>query len=161
MGIFKSKEEKTVKANMKREKKLELVKKVYANTLLENEFIIDFLIGINENALLNSFIVLTNQRVVFKQGFTEKSIDINKITNIENKLVSIEIKGSNCDIVIKTVTFGDIVAMVKNINIQQSSSDCLTPNDNMGQLRKLKELYDEGIVTQEEFDLKKKQLLGI
>lgn len=34
-------------------------------------------------------------------------------------------------------------------------------NDMAGQLRKLKELLDDGIITQEEFDAKKKELLGL
>lgn len=34
-------------------------------------------------------------------------------------------------------------------------------NDNIGQLKELKELLDQGIINQEEFDEKKKQLLGL
>ena len=34
-------------------------------------------------------------------------------------------------------------------------------NDNIGQLKELKELLDQGIINQEEFDAKKKQLLGL
>ena len=34
-------------------------------------------------------------------------------------------------------------------------------NDNMGQLKQLKDLLDQGIINQEEFDAKKKQLLGL
>lgn len=41
-------------------------------------------------------------------------------------------------------------------DVQQSNDDALYE-----QLRKLAELKDQGILTQEEFDAKKKQLLGI
>ena len=41
-----------------------------------------------------------------------------------------------------------------NINVENKSD---TPND----LIKLKELLDMGIITQEEFDAKKKQILGL
>lgn len=34
-------------------------------------------------------------------------------------------------------------------------------NDNIGQLKELKELLDQGVINQEEFDAKKKQLLGL
>ena len=34
-------------------------------------------------------------------------------------------------------------------------------NDNIGQLKELKELLDQGIINQEEFDAKKKQILGL
>lgn len=40
-------------------------------------------------------------------------------------------------------------------------SDTASQNDSIAELRKLKELVDEGILTQDEFDAKKKQILGI
>ncbi|MDE6780176.1 MAG: SHOCT domain-containing protein [Ruminococcus sp.] len=36
-----------------------------------------------------------------------------------------------------------------------------TSGDNLEQIKKLKEMLDNGIITQEEFDVKKKQLLGL
>ena len=35
------------------------------------------------------------------------------------------------------------------------------PQSNADELRKFKELLDSGVITQEEFDAKKKQLLGL
>lgn len=45
-----------------------------------------------------------------------------------------------------------IEAMIKSIN---------NPNNNTDSLRELKSLLDEGIITQEDFDAKKKQILNI
>ena len=36
-----------------------------------------------------------------------------------------------------------------------------TKNDTADELKKFKELLDSGVITQEEFDAKKKQLLGL
>lgn len=43
-----------------------------------------------------------------------------------------------------------------DVNIQTNTS-----NDNLEQIKKLKEMLDSGIITQDEFDAKKKQLLGL
>lgn len=43
-----------------------------------------------------------------------------------------------------------------DVNIQTN-----TGNDNLEQIKKLKEMLDSGIITQDEFDTKKKQLLGL
>lgn len=41
------------------------------------------------------------------------------------------------------------------------TSDSTAPKSNIDDLKKLKELLDSDIITQEEFDTKKKQLLGL
>ncbi len=47
-------------------------------------------------------------------------------------------------------------------NRQQKSNPTIAPaNGSMGDLRELKALLDQGVITQEEFDAKKKQLLGL
>lgn len=43
-----------------------------------------------------------------------------------------------------------------DVNIQTNTS-----SDNLEQIKKLKEMLDSGIITQDEFDTKKKQLLGL
>ena len=49
-----------------------------------------------------------------------------------------------------------------NVEQQISNNNVTTSNnDNIGQLKQLKELLDQGIINQEEFDVKKKQLLGL
>ena len=46
--------------------------------------------------------------------------------------------------------------VTREINEQVESRDI-----NVEQLKKLKELFDEGVITQEEFDKAKKKMLGI
>lgn len=50
----------------------------------------------------------------------------------------------------------------KNANNQQADdAPQATQNNSMAELEKLAELKDKGILTQEEFDAKKKQILGL
>lgn len=44
---------------------------------------------------------------------------------------------------------------------EKSSSTIVTSVSEADELRKFKELLDEGIITQEEFNIKRKQLLGL
>ena len=44
---------------------------------------------------------------------------------------------------------------------KNNSSNTVTQTNNLDELKKLKELLDAGIITQEEFDAKKKQILGL
>jgi hypothetical protein len=55
------------------------------------------------------------------------------------------------------IAFGDLI----NSLINQKSSDNSAPISAADELKKFKELFDMGVITQEEFDIKKKQLLGI
>lgn len=52
-----------------------------------------------------------------------------------------------------------IVQKDKNENINQNA--IINNNSNADELKKYKELLDSGIITQEEFEKKKQQLLGI
>ena len=42
-----------------------------------------------------------------------------------------------------------------------SSTSSASSNDSMSQLIQLKQLLDQGIITQSDFEIKKKQILGI
>jgi hypothetical protein len=55
------------------------------------------------------------------------------------------------------IAFGDLI----NSLINQKSSDNSAPISPADELKKFKELFDLGVITQEEFDAKKKQLLSI
>ena len=48
-----------------------------------------------------------------------------------------------------------------NSNVQKNNSAYTQTNDDIAELTKYKELLDKGIITQEEFDAKKKQVLGL
>ena len=45
--------------------------------------------------------------------------------------------------------------------MSHSSNDVQRNNSELDEIRKLKDLFDDGIISKEEFDIKKKQLLGI
>ncbi len=49
----------------------------------------------------------------------------------------------------------------RNVNRNKDNSEETDASDAVEQVRKLKELLDDGILTQEEFDTKKRQLLGL
>lgn len=165
MGLFSNKEQKQAKAAEKHKKKSEQVENLFAGSLFEDEKIIDFLIGNSDNALWKNYLVLTNKRLIFKEGLTEKTAEIKNITSVEQKLIALEVKGSAIDIQLKCVTFGDIPAMVHNINKAKdqlsSTKSIVQETDNLDQIKKLKSLLDDGIITQDEFDTKKKQLLEL
>lgn len=55
------------------------------------------------------------------------------------------------------IAFGDLI----NSLINQKSSDTSALISAADELKKFKDLFDIGVITQEEFDAKKKQLLGI
>lgn len=44
---------------------------------------------------------------------------------------------------------------------QQTASQQVAQNDDTAQLQQLAQLKDQGIITQEEFDAKKRQILGL
>ncbi len=54
------------------------------------------------------------------------------------------------------LAFGNTIAQ----NVQNASESNKTPKDKVEQLRELKGLLDDGILTQEEFDTEKKRVLG-
>ncbi len=94
------------------------------------------------------------------------------ITDLKDSLSDLEKKG-----LIKlyennkySLIEGDILPPIKTEPIQETSSvpivsaseeNATTVNDKYDEIRKLKSLYDDSIITQEEFEQKKKQLLGL
>lgn len=54
----------------------------------------------------------------------------------------------------------EICSLLDSI-ITNNQAEYQSSNDNIDQLKKLKELVDQGVITQEDFETKKKQILGI
>ena len=75
-----------------------------------------------------------------------------------NKIVTLEFNGHDVyEYLLQKVPDKDIkMVQINNHNNTSSSSNSVTD-----EIRKFKELFDDGIITQEEFELKKKQLLDI
>ena len=73
----------------------------------------------------------------------------------EEKLITIEIQGHEVyNYLLKKIPQKDF----KVVQLQSTNSKAGSTAD---EIRKFKELLDDGIITQEEFDVKKKQLLGL
>ena len=72
---------------------------------------------------------------------TESKIDVSKISDSVTKSIK------------------NVGAGISNLFSKKESSK--DKEDNLEQIKKLKELLDLGAITQEEFDAKKKELLGL
>lgn len=118
-------------------------------------------------------IVCTNQRVIFLNknmiyGMQQEVIPlkaINAVTFTQNLMLgSISITNGANVTTIENV--GKLVAPIMAQKIQDAKNALSNPaqntasNNDLDDLRKLKSLLDDGIITQEDFDTKKKQILG-
>lgn len=174
MALFKRKtpdvkktkmEAKQAKQDKKYEKRLETIQILFASDLRPDETIQYYLCG-NGEKLSATFLVLTETRVIFRERFTSKNITLDKITSVEKGLIKLTIKASNTEIEIDTVTFGDINTFVdKMYELQNETGETVEEQSvslsPVQQLKEYKELLDLEIITQEEFDKKKKELLNL
>lgn len=158
-------EAKQAKQDKKYEKRLETIQILFASDLRPDETIQYYLCG-NGEKLSATFLVLTETRVIFRERFTSKNITLDKITSVEKGLIKLTIKASNTEIEIDTVTFGDINTFVdKMYELQNETGETVEEQSvslsPVQQLKEYKELLDLEIITQEEFDKKKKELLNL
>ena len=131
---------------------------------------------------LMGILIITNLRVLYyygpnKDNWTLDQIPVDTIESIEfsrsytSSYLSVYGKSSifhlNSDRHILMEKARDLINQMiydKSQNSESSESES-SASDNMAQaaeaLKSLKELLDSGIITQEEFDAKKKQLLGL
>ena len=56
---------------------------------------------------------------------------------------------------------GGAMPQIKTIDLSRTKNSGCISDELADEIRKLKELADDGIITQEEFEAKKKQLLGL
>ena len=121
-------------------------------------------------------ILCTNYRVLIMQkglayGNDIKQIALDKINTIDYHLSALYgtfqiIDGAGKEIKIKDVPKKEVVKLVKTIqeaiNNYDNSNDSSNQSSNgINDLKQLKKLADQGIITQEEFEAKKKQILGL
>ncbi len=124
---------------------------------------------------LNGVIVLTKERLIYasKNLWEEKTkfLDVKNIQSIDTK------KGMfSCSLRIKGITESFVIDGTKELlnefqkileNLIEASKNVTTTIYAPAQLslkeqiQELKELLDDGIITQEEFEQKKKQILGL
>lgn len=157
-------------------KKFEKLKKEATSHLEEGEEIIAAVFGAYETEILgkdtvrNGVFLATNKRVIFygKKMFGY-DLEVFPYSNISSIEMSKEFLGykitfysSGNKVKMKWINVGDVNEFVnyvkENIGKKSNASQSLSAAD---EIRKFKELLDERIITQEEFEQKKKQLLGL
>lgn len=122
----------------------------------------------------NSLVVVTDQRIVLMNetgGFTKKlqvhDITYHKISHVSSeigRLGTLKLNASGGDIEIEKMLpgprAGEIASYIRDrIGGSASASPAATGPDPVAQLAQLKSLLDAGVLTQEEFDTKKAELL--
>ena len=123
--------------------------------------------------ILNGVIVVTDNRIIFCNstlGTTnEKQIVIKDIQSINEhisgltKTGELRIVGITETFIIKILRKGLNEEIKKAINkarkVENNSNNTNNALSNADEIRKYKQLYDDGIITQEEFERKKQELL--
>lgn len=123
--------------------------------------------------VLNGVIVITDNRIIFCNstlGTTnEKQIAIKEIRSINEhisgltKTGELRIVGITETFIIKILRKGINEEIKKAINkarkVENNSNNANNVLSNADEIRKYKQLYDDGIITQEEFERKKQELL--
>jgi hypothetical protein len=115
-------------------------------------------------------LIITNERAVFfRKGFlgeTFESIPINNISavDVSGGIVNhdVRIATSNKDLSFRSTEkelFNNCTEAIENLRGQQKKETSRQP-DNIDQLERLAALRDSGVLTEEEFSEKKKQILS-
>ena len=112
--------------------------------------------------MLKRELSITENSVIFKMNKTTIECPIKDISSYALGNQRIDIKACPRNIVLLNLKNCEEVSAVLKKLLDQNSSDSSTTNySNADELKKFKELLDSGVISQEEFDAKKKQLLGL
>lgn len=127
--------------------------------------------------MLTSVLAFTNKRVISKRGLLNiKVLDspIEKVNDVDVRQTmlgrilnygSIIIKTSSSiytfDYVKDAIKFKNLLMTTDKIQKVKIQENNQVSNSNYDELSKLKELLDKNVITQEEFDKKKKDILGL
>ena len=119
-------------------------------------------------AIKNCAITVTDKRVYGKSLFGKRvDLPIDSVSAIGTSIFKgIDIGTSSGKIKFKLITNNDEIHSVMSTQIinrqaNKNSNPINLNTCNADELKKFKELLDSGVITQEEFDAKKKQLLGL
>ena len=108
-------------------------------------------------------IIITDRRVrgKYKMG-VRFDIPLDSISSVSTGIwKTISIASSSGRITLNHVeNFEEIYNVVNNL-LQERQNESNVSQSNADELKKYKELFDDGVITKEEFDAKKKQLLGL
>lgn len=113
---------------------------------------------------------ITNKRIVMGQkkmiGEVSKSVLLSNINDITYKkgialgVITIDSSAEKFNVALENTNSGKLYNLIQELIIKLKNPHSSTSNE-LDQLEKLKQLKDRGIITQREFDLKKKQILGL
>lgn len=114
-------------------------------------------------------VALTNRRLIFgskvMMSSAIKDFYLSKLTSVTYKSEltdKLEVKGSSDELTMKSINKGlgqKFVNKIKELQTDDTKNEGLSSG--LDDLEKLASLKDKGIITEEEFAAKKKQLLGI
>ena len=147
------------------------------NALKKDEKVLDVVVGFigdmmgkGKDRQHNGVLVCTNQRVVFySKGLlseVNRSIPINKISSIDLDkglmFTSITIHTSNDEIKVRGnyeehKKFQDTLEEIRNN--QDTNTTSIQQDDPIEKIKKLSELKNQGIISDDEFEQKKKELM--
>ena len=143
--------------------------KELSKLLYKNEQIMQATTGTLNSRL--GVLVATNLRVLFVSrimfGVTTEEFAYDKITSVETEygmrysltLTVLGVRKKFADVTKETSVA--LAQHVKNILYKQNTPHNTTQADPIEQIERLAKLRDQGILTEDEFNAKKKQLLGI
>lgn len=137
----------------------------------DDEKIVYAAIGINVKSK-NVMLVCTNQRLIIlsKKMLSKEQalvIPLKQIKSVvlHNSIVYNELTLINGDEILRINAINKVAAPILAKNIKKYSklaqNDSSALDEQVEQIKKLKELLDQGILTKAEFEAKKKQILGL
>ncbi len=131
--------------------------------------VLALVLGITRMAISKISITVTNRRV-YGKTFLGKQVDlpVDSISAISSSMMKgIAVATSSGRIIFKFISNRDevrkvIVDLINSRQLDKQIAPQITSqSSSVDELKKFKELLDSGVITQEEFDAKKKQLLGL
>ena len=127
--------------------------------------------------ILTSVLAFTNKRVISKRGLLsikvldspiEKVNDVDvrqsllgRILNYSSVIIRTSSSVYTFDYVKDAIKFKNLLMTTDRIQKVEIQENNQVSNSNYDELNKLKELLDNNVITQEEFDKKKKDILGL
>lgn len=129
--------------------------------------------SLGNDTVKNGIILATDRRLFFfgkrTFGFDSESFPYSNISSIEygKKAMghTLSFYASGNKVQMKWINYGDVSALVdfvkEKMNEKNSKTKSITEPTVVDQVKEMKELLDLGIITLDEFETKKKELLGL
>ena len=114
---------------------------------------------------------ITNNRIIMAQkritGEVSHTVLLNHINDISYKkgialgIITIDSSKEKFNVALENVNSTKLYNLIQELIIRLKGISQKSSSNDLDQLEKLKTLKDKGVITQREFELKKKQILGI